>query len=82
MSQAPYITCRELIDGLLEYVDGTMTAAQRAEVDRHLAVCPSCVEYLKGYRESVRLGKAALSEKDLESVPEALIRAILKAKGK
>lgn len=79
----PYITCRELIEFLMEYLDGVMTPERRHEVDRHLAVCPSCVEYVKSYQEAVRLGKAALKADDSPcppEVPEELVRAVLAAR--
>jgi anti-sigma factor RsiW len=63
----------------MDYLDGTLTPEQRHEVDRHLAVCPSCVEYIRGYQESVKLGKTVLRATDdaPEGVPEDLIRAVL-----
>jgi len=84
MSQE-YITCQELIDGLDSYVDGSMPAAQRAEVDRHLAVCPDCINYLNNYRKTIALGKAAFSDVTAPApadVPEGLLKAILAARKK
>jgi anti-sigma factor RsiW len=80
-----YITCRELIEFLMDYLDGTLTSQQRHEVDRHLAVCPSCVEYIKGYQESVKLGKTVLKADDgpcPANVPEDLVQAVLAARRK
>jgi anti-sigma factor RsiW len=73
------ITCRELIEFLDRYVEGELPALEVAEFDRHLAVCPDCVDYLHGYRETVRLAGEAWRDEDvsLESVPRALIEAIL-----
>ena len=76
----PYITCRELIDGLDAYVDGSMPAIQRAEVDRHLAVCPDCVNYVKNYRQTIAMGKAVFNDPDAPvpaDVPGDLLKAIL-----
>jgi anti-sigma factor RsiW len=66
----------------MDYLDGTLTPEQRHEVDRHLAVCPSCVEYIKGYQEAVKLGKTVLRTTDdaAEGVPEDLIKAVLAAR--
>lgn len=77
------ITCRELIDFLMDYTTGELPAAQRAEFERHLAVCPPCVNYLRTYEQSIRLGKAAFNDLDRpapESLPEDLVRAILKSR--
>jgi anti-sigma factor RsiW len=76
----PYITCRELIDGLDAYVDGSMPAEQRAEVDRHLAVCPDCINYVKNYRQTIAIGKAVFKDPDAPvpaDVPSDLLKAIL-----
>lgn len=81
MNNRPYITCRELIDFIADYLDGTLAEASRLEFDRHLRVCPSCVAYLDGYRQTIRLGKAALAPtSDPAPVPDSLVRAILAAR--
>jgi anti-sigma factor RsiW len=79
-----YITCRELIDFIADYLDGTLAPEALREFDRHLAVCPSCVAYLESYRQTIRLGKMAASADDdaAPSIPEELVRAIRAARGK
>lgn len=76
------LTCRELIEFLAAYVDGELVADERAVFDRHLSLCPDCVNYLASYRESIRLAKRALvSESELaEQAPEELVAAILAAR--
>lgn len=79
----PLLTCKQLIDFLDDYVGGALAAEERAEFDRHLALCPACVDYLDGYRETIRLGRAALARGDEavpDEVPEELVRAILAAR--
>src|SRR5438093_13650465 len=34
--------CRRICDLLAQYADGTLSEAQRAEVQRHLDACPPC----------------------------------------
>lgn len=57
-----YITCNEVITFLLAYLSGELPPEKEHEFERHLAVCPSCVAYIKTYRETVKLGRAALTE--------------------
>ena len=81
----PSITCRELIGFLADYLDGALPPAQRGEFDRHLAICPSCVNYLETYKATIRLGKSAFCEPGGAppgDVPEELIAAILAARRK
>ena len=81
MSQS-YITCKQLIDFIGDYLSGELPPAELKEFERHLAVCPPCVNYLKSYRDTIRLGKAAFAGPETpvpRDVPEDLIRAILSA---
>jgi anti-sigma factor RsiW len=69
------IVCREVIAFLDEYVEERLDGARRAEFDRHLAVCRSCVAYLGSYRETIRM--ARLASPAIEDMPPELITAIL-----
>lgn len=57
--------CRELVEAITAYLDGTLPDADRRRFDSHLAACPRCTEYLAQMRTTiVRLGtldEAALS---------------------
>jgi anti-sigma factor RsiW len=75
------MTCRELIEFLMAYLDGELPPEERARFDEHLAECPACVDYLRTYQQTIRLEKAACAEEpDCKDVPEELIRAILAAR--
>jgi anti-sigma factor RsiW len=77
------ITCRELIDFLMAYLDEELPADQRELFDAHLEVCPPCQRYLKSYAETVRLGKQAFAPTDDApplAVPPSLVEAILAAR--
>lgn len=79
------MTCREVVDFLMEYGAGTLTAPERTAFEAHLAACPPCVAFLESYEQAVKLGKAAASHPDdcvPEAVPEELVQAILAARGK
>lgn len=80
LSTDPYITCQELIDFIDSYRDNELTSEQRSEFERHLAVCPSCVAYLKTYEQTILLARSAASDQAPEDVPESLLRAILAAR--
>jgi len=76
------LTCRELIDFLNEYVDGTLDVTRRAAFDAHLRACPDCVHYLSSYRATMDLCKeAAADDPILADVPDDLVRAILATRG-
>lgn len=76
------MTCRDLIEVLADYLASDLPAAQRTAFERHLAICPPCVTYLKTYQDAIRLGKAALrpSNEPTPGLPEGLVRAVLAAR--
>jgi anti-sigma factor RsiW len=83
MSSRPYITCRELIEFLHLYLEQELAPERRAEFDRHLSVCDSCVHYIETYKTAIALGRKAWLELDAPTgpeVPEELVSAILAAR--
>ena len=77
------MTCRELTEFLLEYVDGLLPRGQHEEFERHLGLCRPCVTYLQHYRETIKLGKCLCDDPDSpvsEGVPDDLVAAILAAR--
>lgn len=84
----PGISCREVCEFLMAYLERELDEGARAEFERHLELCPPCVHYLDGYRETVALVRACGREElDPETKrrarpPEDLIQAILSAKAK
>ena len=76
------LTCQQLIDFIMSYLDGELPADQRTEFDRHMSACPSCVDYLKTYEKTVALAKSCSTEAIPEEVPESLVQAILEARKK
>jgi len=82
MTTAEMITCGELVEFLDDYLDGQLSATQRAAFEAHLTLCPGCRDYLKTYRETSVLARAALRDQlDVpEQIPDELVSAILSAR--
>lgn len=38
-----------------DYLEGALSSGQRRRLERHLAGCPHCTEYLAQIRETIRL---------------------------
>jgi anti-sigma factor RsiW len=77
------MTCRELVEFLMDYLDGQLSEPERMCFEEHLGECPDCVAYLATYREAIRLGKEACTagnDSIPTDVPEELVRAILAAR--
>ncbi len=79
-----FVTCEEVITFLLEYLTKELDSEEEGHFERHLAICPSCVAYLKTYKEAMRLGRDAMRSESDAPPPELgaeLVRAILLARG-
>jgi anti-sigma factor RsiW len=80
-----WITCREFVEFLDDYVAQRLPPEQVAEFNNHLSGCPPCVTYLRTYRDSIALACASLSastEPPPDTVPEALVAAVLASRRK
>ena len=82
LTTKPYITCQQLIDFISSYRENELTAEQRVEFERHLAVCPSCIAYLKTYEQTVLLAKASADDVVPDEIPDSLVKAIVEARQK
>ncbi|MGH0033425.1 MAG: anti-sigma factor family protein [Myxococcota bacterium] len=78
------MTCRELADFLMAYLDGELEDEESRVFAEHLEMCPPCKDYLVSYREAVKAGREVCQcENDApEGAPEALVQAILAARGR
>lgn len=87
------ITCREVVEFLLAYLERDLDAPSRTEFERHLDQCPPCKHYVDGYRGTIELVRRCLDggpstaecqadagKAKREPPPEHLIQAILSAK--
>jgi len=68
VNQAKEISCRELVEVVTAYLEGTLAAAEVVRFEAHLGGCVGCDAYLDQMRQTV----AALGHLPPESVsPEA-----------
>lgn len=78
------MTCKDVLDFLMMYLDSELPPKEREQFERHLRVCTSCVNYLESYRATVRAGKRAMQVGDSDPaeacVPPGLIKAIREAR--
>jgi anti-sigma factor RsiW len=69
------IACRELVELVTEYLEGTLPRRDRRRFARHIRGCEHCSAYLEQMRETIeRVGR--LSEEDLDpAARNALLEA-------
>jgi len=68
------MNCKELVYLLGDYIDGTMDESLRRELDVHIAMCDSCMNFLATYNKT----RIACRQVKLEEIPEEF-RARLKS---
>jgi anti-sigma factor RsiW len=64
----PEIVCRQLVELVTDYLEGSLDPDTLRRVEEHLAGCPGCTAYLDEMRVTMRL-TGRLTEDDI--APEA-----------
>jgi anti-sigma factor RsiW len=77
MSALAYV-CRQFVEDVTGYLEGTLPADVVARIDEHLADCPHCREYLREMRRTITDARA-LSERDVDEMPADLRNRLLEA---
>jgi anti-sigma factor RsiW len=72
------LVCRDAVALMTEYLEGSLSARQRARLERHLAACDGCDEYLRQMRVTIDvLGR--VEPEDLEpAAREELVELFLR----
>ena len=65
------MTCRELVELLIDFLDGDLPEERRRHIEEHLAFCPPCLTYLETYRVTIQLTRRL---PDVPPPPELLER--------
>jgi predicted anti-sigma-YlaC factor YlaD len=59
------LTCKELVELITEYLEGTILSADKARFEAHLILCTACRIYLDQMRATIhtlgRLGEESIS---------------------
>ncbi|MDZ4685207.1 MAG: zf-HC2 domain-containing protein [Planctomycetaceae bacterium] len=74
------LTCQEVIDYLSAYVARELPPDEQTAMERHLAVCPPCVNFLKTFRTTLAVARSSKRLPTEEELPEELVRAVLAAR--
>lgn len=69
------LPCIDFVELATEYLEGALPVEQRLIVERHLAFCSPCVDYLEQMRTVVR----ATGKLHAEDVPEPVMESLVDA---
>jgi hypothetical protein len=72
-------SCREIVDGLPAWSEGSLAGEAREQFERHFEVCPPCGAFARTYRAVAAVAKAALAV-DMPEDARARLRARIAAK--
>jgi predicted anti-sigma-YlaC factor YlaD len=64
MSADTDLNCQELVELVTDYLEGSLSAPQRARFEEHLAKCSGCRNYLAQMRQTIKLA-GKLSEEPI-----------------
>jgi anti-sigma factor RsiW len=64
VTQMNEMACKELVEVVSDYLEGTLAEDDRRRFEAHLEECPYCVEYVEQFRKTI----AATGELTLESI--------------
>lgn len=67
------LSCRELVELVTDYLEGALSAAERARFEAHLTGCRGCRTYLRQMRQTLHV-MGRLTE---ESIPEEAKQKLL-----
>ena len=78
----PTIDCQSLENFIIDFIDDNLPAREKMLFIKHIEECEHCDDYLKSYRKTIDLSKAALTDKKSDEkadIPEKMVEAILAA---
>jgi anti-sigma factor RsiW len=77
------LSCRQILGGLCDYVDGCVERDQRLKIEQHIAACDKCRIVCETTRQTVRIYREWRRETVFSvDVEERLLSAIEKRIGK
>jgi anti-sigma factor (TIGR02949 family) len=69
------LDCRDVVEVVTDYLEGTMAPDDRRRFDRHLGACEGCQDYLEQLRTVIRVvGRPAV-----DAVPAETMAGLLRA---
>ena len=74
------LVCKEFVELVTDYLEGTLPAEERARMDAHLAECDGCAGYLEDLRRLVGT-LAATPEPPAGETRDTLLRAFRDLRG-
>jgi hypothetical protein len=75
---SPIQHCKDCVDLLGEYIEGTLSPERSKALEDHLSFCPPCITFVRTYRATRRLCRSAL----VAEMPHELMSSLSSFLGK
>ena len=75
------ISCHQLIEFCLDYVEGALPDDEQERFRRHLSLCPDCVTFFETYQRTPELSREALSTQMPVAVKQSVRDFLLSRRG-
>ncbi len=69
------MTCREVVELMTEYLEGSLSGADRARFEQHISGCDGCTAYLA----QLRMARMLMGRSAIEPVPEPMKAELINA---
>jgi anti-sigma factor RsiW len=74
------LACKELVEIVTDYLEGTLPDRDRARFEAHILTCPPCREYVEEMRTTLRLTGRVTTESISTDARDELLRAFRRMK--
>jgi hypothetical protein len=69
------ICCKECLDLLYDYIEGSLDQETTDSLEEHFQECPPCISFMKTYKSTTTICRDTLNQVE---VPDAVREALLK----
>jgi hypothetical protein len=75
------LTCRELVELVTEYLDGTLAPGERDRFEQHVILCDGCAFHLDQMRTTIAVTGSLTEDSVTPEAQESLLRVFREWKG-
>ncbi len=68
------ICCRECLELLNDYIDGSLDSGVKESLEEHFKDCPPCISFLNTYKSTTKVASKVLSEREIPEIVQEKLR--------
>ena len=71
------ICCKECIDLLYDYLEGSLNTETAASLEEHFQDCPPCISFLRTYKKTTNICRESLSKTEIPEAVQSKLKEFL-----